>query len=176
MTQSRPSVNTAGKSYPAKHRLDFKDVYPCPICRHGEIAGLVLTDAFACNFCRHIFTADLEENTLRVEDSSQPLSWRWNGRHWQSVHREDFDLTLVIWVVGLALVVFPPTLVWFSYGSFRQVTPASYAFFPTFWTGLTLVCHLLLVGWLLAEHYQFPLYIAGKIRLRTWFEHREAKS
>jgi hypothetical protein len=137
----------------------------------------VLTDAFACNFCRHIFTADLEENTLRVEDSSQPLSWRWNGRNWQSVHREDFDLTMVIWFVGLALIVFPPTLVWFSTRSvpLNQLALGTQTFLPVLWTGLTLSVHLLLVGWLLAEHYQFPLYIASKIRLRTWAEHRVSK-
>ncbi|UFP93356.1 hypothetical protein [Gloeobacter morelensis] len=165
-------MNTGGKSLSPKHRLSYQDVYPCPICRHGEISSLVLTEAFACNFCRHIFTADLEENTLRVEDSSQPLSWRWNGRHWQSIHREDFDLTLVIWIVGLALVVFPPTLVWFSYRSL----PEPPLLFPLIWTVVTLIAHLVLVGWLLAEHYQFPLYIAGKIRLRTWMEHRESKT
>lgn len=170
-------MNTGTKSIAQKHRLSYQDVYPCPICRHGEIASLVLTDAFACNFCRHIFTTDSDENTIRVEDSSQPLSWRWNGRHWQSVHREDFDLTLVIWVVGLALIIFPPTLVWFSYRALPLNSPAlNLLFFPIAWTVLTLTSHLTLVGWLLAEHYQFPIYIAGKIRLRTWIEHREAKT
>jgi hypothetical protein len=171
------TVNPSSKSVHPKHRLDYRDVYACPICRHGEISGLVLTDAFACNFCRHIFTADLEENTLRVEDSSQPLSWRWNGRSWQSVHREDFDLTMVIWFVGLALIVFPPTLVWFSARSvpLTQIALGTQTFLPALWTGLTLSVHLILVGWLLAEHYQFPLYIASKIRLRTWAEHRVSK-
>lgn len=169
--ERRKTVNPGGKSFTPKLRLSYQEVYPCPICRHGEIAGLVLTDAFACSFCRHIFTADLEEHTLRVEDSSQPLSWRWSGRNWQPIHREDFDLTLVIWIVGLALVIFPPMLVWFSY----KAVPQPPLMFPTLWTALTLMAHLALVGWLLAEHYQFPLYIAGKIRLRTWMEHRDAK-
>lgn len=167
-------MNPAPKPLSQKHRLDYKDVYPCPICRHGEITSLVLTEAFACNFCRHIFTADMDENTVRVEDSSQPLSWRWNGRQWQSVHREDFDLTLVIWVVGLALIVFPPTLVWFTYRSWPPLP--SPTLLPMLWTAVTFTAHLFLVAWLLAEHYQFPPYISSKIHLRTWLEHREAKS
>ncbi|MBD2101799.1 hypothetical protein H6F94_13085 [Leptolyngbya sp. FACHB-261] len=156
-----------------RHLLSYEQTYTCPVCRHGQIQGLVLTDAFACNFCRHIFTANLSDNVLRVEDSSQPLQWRWTGRGWQSVQHDDVNLTLVIWTVGVALVLLPPTLVWMAYHTFPPAAGSALSFFPILWTVLTFLTHLSLVVWLLAEHYQLPLYISNRIRLRTLFSRRD---
>lgn len=153
-----------------RRSLNYQQTYQCPICRHGEIEALTLMDAFACNFCRHIFTANLKEQSIHVEDSSQPMTWRWNGRNWQAVTQTDFDLTLVIWIVAVSLVVLPPGLIWLSSHTFPPLDQSSGAWFPTFWIALTFICHFSFVAWLMAEHYQIPWYVAGKVRLRQWLE------
>ncbi len=84
---TEPAAHFNGKSSDRsgleRRSLNFHETYICPVCRHGQIAELTLMDAFACNFCRHIFTANLREQSIHVEDSSQPMTWRWNGRNWQ---------------------------------------------------------------------------------------------
>ena len=154
------------------HPLDYQGTYLCPVCRHGQISAIALMDAFACNFCRHIFTADLNHQSIRVEDSSQPLTWRWNGRTWQTLYQVDADLTAVIWFVGAALVILPPTLVWLSSHTFPPAPGSLWYWFPTVWVSLAFLSHLFFVSWLLAEHYQFAPYISSKVRLQTLFRPR----
>jgi hypothetical protein len=157
---------------PEAVRLSYEGTYICPICRHGEIANLALMDAFACNFCRHIFTANLAEQTVQVVDSSQPMSWRWNGQQWKAAYRDDLNLTVMIWFIFAALVVFPSLIVWLPSQIFTPLPGSRWAWFPLVWTGCTFVVHALLAGWLIAEHYQIPFYIAGKIWLRDRLGHR----
>lgn len=152
-----------------KAPLNFQDSYGCPVCRHGQIEPLTLMEAFACNFCRHIFTANLREQTIHVEDSSQPMTWRWTGRNWQAANQPDMDLTVVIWLVGVSLVVLPPGLIWLSSYTFP---PLDDAWFPKFWIGLTFFLHFLFVAWLMVEHYQVPLYVSLKVRIRQWLDRR----
>jgi len=47
-------------------QLNYHDTYSCPVCRHGKIAALPLMEAYACNFCQHIFTANLEQQVLKM--------------------------------------------------------------------------------------------------------------
>jgi hypothetical protein len=129
-------------------------------------------DAFACNFCRHIFTANLNEQSVQVVDSSQPMSWRWSGRGWRVAYRDDFNLTLALWLVGLAIVGLPPTIIWVSAYVFPPRADSGWVWFPVIWCGCTFLLHFLMVSWLLAEHYQFPLYISSKIRLQTLLNRR----
>ncbi|WP_287129865.1 hypothetical protein [Candidatus Cyanaurora vandensis] len=150
----------------ATQPLTYHDSYPCPVCRHGQISALLLMEAFACNFCRHIFTCVPEQGLVRVEDSAQPLTWRWAGK-WQAVPQEDLDITLVIWGVGLALVFLPPLLVFFSCWSWNNTQVAA---FILSWTLATFVVHFCLIAWMLAEHYQLAPYVASKVLLRDWFE------
>jgi hypothetical protein len=147
--------------------LNYQGVYTCPICRHGQISALTLMDAFACNFCRHIFTANLQNQSVQVVDSSQPMSWRWNGRTWQVAYRDDFNLTLVIWLVAVVLVALPTGIVWLSAHTFPPLPGSPWSWFPVVWMGCTFLVHFFLVAWLMAEHYQLPIYVSGKIRLRT---------
>lgn len=147
--------------------LNYQETYICPVCRHGSITALTLMDAFACDFCRHIFTADLRNQSVRVEDSSQPMTWRWNGRTWKTTHQVDADLTIIIWLVGSALVILPPGLIWLSSHTFPPLESSGWSWFPSIWVGLTFFLHFFFVSWLLVEHYQLPLYVACKIRLRT---------
>jgi hypothetical protein len=144
------------------------DSYTCPICRCGQITNLMLMDAFACNFCRHIFTANLEAQTIRVEDSSQPMTWRWNGRNWQVARLIDHSLSALIWTIGGFLIIFPSSLVGLSAYFFPPLEGSAWASFPLVWLGLTVTSHFLMVAWLLLEHYQVPIYVSGKIRLQDW--------
>lgn len=157
---------------PGSRELSFQSTYLCPVCRHGHITAMTLMDAFSCDFCRHIFTTNLVEQTVQVVDSSQPMSWRWTGRNWRVAYRDEFDLTVVIWVVGLLLVALPSTIVWLATYTFPPLPNSKWAWFPMIWVGCTFFIHFSMVIWLLAEHYQLPFYVAGKIRLRHLFDRR----
>ena len=148
--------------------LSHGETYACPICRCGQIANLSLMDAFACNFCRHIFTANIEAQTIRVEDSSQPMVWLWNGRSWRVARLIDHSLSALIWAIAAVLVILPSALVGLSAYFFPPLEGSAWASFPLVWLGLTFTSHFLMVSWLLLEHYQIPLYVSGKIRLQDW--------
>jgi len=149
-----------------RRSLNYEETYLCPVCRHGQISALALMDAFACNFCRHIFTADLLDQSVRVEDSSQPMTWRWNGVTWQGLRQVDMDLSIVIWLVGTVLVVLPPSLIWLSSHTFPPMEGSDWYWFPTVWVSLAFLLHFTLVAWLIVEHYQVPFYVACKVRLQ----------
>lgn len=133
---------------------------------------MVLMDAFACGFCRHVFTANLQEQTLRVEDSSQPMTWHWTGRSWQIVNQVDFDLSILLWALGSTLVILPTLLVWLSSYLFPPLQGSPLSWFPTFWITLAFVSHFSLVTWVLLEHYQPPLYVSCKVMLQDWRDRR----
>jgi len=151
--------------------LSYGGTYTCPICRHGQISALVLMEAFACNFCHHIFTANLERQSLHTADSSQPLAWQWTGQGWRVAHQSSMDLNWAVWLMAVALVILPALLVGLTTYLFPPPESESWRF-PLIWTGLTLVLHSLLVGWMLGEYHQIPLYIGLKVRLNhlaAWF-------
>jgi hypothetical protein len=165
-------VKPLPKSTTENRTLDYQGTYICPVCRHGQISGLTLMDAFACNFCRHIFTANLHNQSVQVVDSSQPMSWRWTGQNWQVAYRDDGNLTAFIWLVGSAMVVLPAAIVWLATYTFPPLPGSPWDWFPRVWVGCTFLVHLFMVTWLMAEHYQFPIYVSGKVRLRSLFNHR----
>lgn len=174
-TPSKPSPETAllsnaktSSGLSESNSLHYQGSYVCPVCRHGQISTLTLMDAFACNFCRHIFTANLQNQSVQVVDSSHPMTWRWNGRGWKAAYHDDPNLTMVVWVVGAVLVFLPAAIVWLISYIFPPLSGSSWDWFPRVWLGFTFGVHLLMVTWLLAEHYQLPLYIASRIRVRTW--------
>ena len=148
----------------ATNSLSYQGVYSCPVCRRGEISAMPLMEAFACDFCRHIFTANLEKQVLKMADSSLPLSWYWNGRSWQGAHRAGAQLGWGIWVAALAFVLFPPMLVGIGAYIFPPLPGSRLSWLPAFWTGLTFFSHLACVGWLVVESYQFPVFAF----LRVW--------
>ena len=149
--------------------LDLNDTYLCPMCRHGELSALALMEAYSCNFCRHIFTANLREQTLQVADSSQRLAWRWDGRQWRSARQGPWDTTILLFGVGITLTVLPTALVLLSGYMFPPLPGSRGAWLPLAWAGLTFCFHLGLVAWLVAEHCQFPLYVTSKVRLQQYF-------
>ena len=147
--------------------LNYHDTYNCPVCRYGEISLLTLTESFACNFCRHIFTTNLQEQLLVMADSSRPLAWRWTGKNWKIAHQRDYELNLVIWLLGIFLVIFPTLLVGISAYIFPPEEGSYGSWLPKAWLGLTFFAHLAFVLSLLAENYQLPFYTFLKMRLRS---------
>ncbi len=152
-----------------RRRLEMDGSYICPVCRHGHLEAIVLMDAYSCHFCRHIFTVDLVEQTVRVEDSAQPASWRWTGIKWQAANRADVDLTIAVWVLSAIITILPPTLIWLSSHTFPPLEGSGWSWFPTVWITLSFSIHFLMVAWLLVEHYQLPVYVALKVRLGNLF-------
>jgi hypothetical protein len=146
--------------------------YECPICRHGTLSGLALMDAYACNFCRHIFTANLSEQILRVEDSATPMAWRWSGKRWRSVQSMNEDLTLLVWIGCFAVMTLPPAIVWVPAQIFPPLEGSQGAWFPDVWFVAIVVAHLVIGSWLLAEHYQWRPYITTRDRLQRRFPER----
>lgn len=139
--------------------LSFDNVYSCPLCRHGEIAAMPLMEAFACNFCRHIFTIDLATKSLKLADSSSPISWYWSGKDWIGANRNGIQLGWGVALGAIALVLLPTSLVAFSAFLFPPTPGSRLAWLPKFWIGLTFFSHFWFVGSLVAEYYQFPIFV-----------------
>ncbi|MGB3200620.1 MAG: hypothetical protein WBA99_06950 [Nodosilinea sp.] len=147
-------------------RLDSADTYDCPVCRHGQMQPMALMDAYACSFCRHIFDVNLDQQTVHVVDSVQPMGWRWQGWRWQPLYQSRSDITLTLWLVGLALVIFPAGIVALGGYVFPPLDASTSINWSLVWAVGTLFAHGTMVGWLVAEHYQFPFYVMTKIRLQ----------
>ncbi|MDJ0714469.1 MAG: hypothetical protein QNJ54_09640 [Prochloraceae cyanobacterium] len=158
---------TSSKNF--KKNLTYSDVYNCPVCRHGEISAIPLMEAFACNFCRHIFTANLEKQLLKMADSQIPLTWRWDGQNWRGMQRQGFEVGWFYWIAGMAFVMIPPTIVGVGAYLFPPLPSDPLFWFPFVWTPLTFLCHLACLLWLVVEYYQFPvLMYLGAITQRLW--------
>jgi hypothetical protein len=140
--------------------------YDCPICRTGQIQPMVLMDAYACNFCRHIFGVDEKRQVVQVMDSVHANSWRWKGKSWQTIYPQNRELSLTIWLAAVAIALIPSLLVWLP----MQIFPSGLedAWFPKLWLGLTVSLHGLISAWLLLEHYQLQNYVSLKIRWQDW--------
>jgi hypothetical protein len=143
--------------------LNYHQVYRCPVCRHGEIANLILMEAFSCNFCQHIFTANIEQQILRIADSQLALAWHWTGEKWESIKQDKIELDWVYWLAGVIFVLLPTTLIALAIYFFPPLPGSTLAWFPFFWLILTFLAHFLGLICLIIEYYQFPLsqYIAA---------------
>ncbi|QEQ01498.1 hypothetical protein FFX45_09000 [Thermosynechococcus sp. CL-1] len=131
---------------PLPKPLERHGIYPCPICRHGQIVPMVLMETHACNFCRHIFTLDPERQTARLEDGAIAFRWQWTGTGWRSLHRPSSQVTVVGLVLAILLIILPPTLIGLAYALFPPLEAGVWRWFPLLWTGLTLAAHALLFG------------------------------
>ncbi len=131
-----------------------------------------MVDAFSCGFCRHIFTVDNLQH-LRLEDTAQPLQWRWTGDRWVSARSVTTEESLLlIWGLGLAFVLVPTALVWLANHTFPAL-PSQDGSSPSFsllWTGLTFLSHGLIVAWFCLEYYQIPIYLMLKLYARRIFQ------
>lgn len=150
----------------AERPLNLDEAFPCPICREGTIEAIVLTEAFACECCRHILSANLSEQQVQVVDSSQPLTWLWNGQRWRLVRRENAqEISTLVLLSAALLIVIPASVVWLAGELFPPLTPTTGIPFSRLWAMITLGAHLSFVLWLVGEYYQIPLYLAAKIRI-----------
>jgi hypothetical protein len=170
MTNSRESKHSERQIL--RQPLSFADCYPCPVCRYGQIEGLLMVDAFSCGFCRHIFTVDHLQQ-LRLEDTAQPLQWRWTGDRWVSARSVATEESLLlIWGLGIAFVLIPTALVWLANHTFPALPSqdGSSLSFSVLWTGLTFVSHGSIVAWFCLEYYQIPVYLMLKLYARQLFQ------
>jgi hypothetical protein len=125
-------------------------------------------DAFACDFCRHIFEINPQQQTIQVVDSTQPLLWHWNGRKWKSRHDLDESLTIFLWMISGFLTLVPASIIAISAYVFPPLPNSQWIWLPFAWAAATFLAHLFMVGWLMAEHYQLPFYVLSKLRIRRW--------
>ncbi len=149
--------------------LNYDGSYPCPVCRHGQITTLALMDVFGCSYCRHVFTANLQDQVLQMADSPQPLLWSWTGQTWRSRPPQDQSLSVLLWMLGAIAVILPTSLVSLAYYIFPPLPDAPLSWVPLVWIGLTFGVHSVMVGWLAVEYYQPPLYVFLRYGLtRFW--------
>ncbi|MEM8503298.1 MAG: hypothetical protein AAF716_09120 [Cyanobacteria bacterium P01_D01_bin.1] len=160
------SVNSAPSS---PTPLSYGLTYRCPACGSGEISAIAMMDVFACNFCRHMFTANLETQSVQLADTVRSRVWHWNGRRWRTAQQRDTAAALV-WGFSAVITVVPATLIALSNYIFPPLEASN---FPLMWIELTLVAHGVIACWLLAEYHHWPWYISSRIRLKhlreRWF-------
>ncbi len=141
--------------------LSYGGTYRCPACASGDLNAIALMDVFACDFCRHIFSANLENQSVHLADSLQPMAWQWNGWRWRTAQQSDTTAG-VIWAFTLGLTLAPVVIIALSNYVFPPLDSTG---FPRLWTALTLGSHSTISVWLLAEYYRWPWYISSRIRL-----------
>jgi len=153
----------------ARKPLNFQDSYPCPVCRNGALQGMVMMDAWSCSFCRHIFSANLAEQVLRLEDTVPKTAWRWQGDRWASLHSTRGDLSILVWFTSVFLLVIPSGLIWLGAYVFPPMGGLTWNSFSIVWGEITFSVHFLIAAWLLVEHYQLPSYVAARIAIDRWW-------
>ncbi|WP_448574247.1 hypothetical protein [Trichothermofontia sp.] len=153
-----------GPAAPPPPQLRYDGHYRCPVCYYGELTGMTLMESFGCSFCRHIFTADLQTQVLRLADGSQALTWRWDGKRWRTSRTANPHLGLALVSLGTALVVLPTVLVTLAVYLFPPLPDTPGAWIPRAWIGLTGLSHLAMVLWLAGESGPFPLYRALRVQ------------
>lgn len=144
-------------------------IYPCPVCRHGEITAMPLMDAFACNFCQHIFTTNFDKQVLKMVDSQLPLSWYWNGKNWKGIQREGAEFGWGYVVAGTIFVFFPTSIIALGAYLFPPLPNSPLSWLPLAWIVLTFLSHLFCLVWLVIEYYQFPIFLYVRAIKRRFF-------
>ncbi|MEO1622728.1 MAG: hypothetical protein AAFU53_17050 [Cyanobacteria bacterium J06632_3] len=144
--------------------LTMDGSYSCPACGSGEVNAIALMDVFACSFCRHLFTVNLQTQSLQMADSLQPMAWKWTGWRWRAAHQSETSAALV-WAFSAVLSCLPVVLISLSNYIFP---PTGGLRFVLIWIGLTWISHSLMSFWLLAEFHRWPWYISARIRLQRW--------
>lgn len=140
--------------------LNYQGMYSCPVCRRGQISAMTLMDAFGCDVCHHIFTANLQRQSVRVVDTSPALSWRWDGRKWKPSHRADVELSPWVWLAAIAFVMLPTVIIGTAGYIFPPLPGSSWQWFPLVWMAIAFLAHLSGVVWLVLEYYEVPSLMA----------------
>ncbi|MFK8182359.1 MAG: hypothetical protein AB8B99_03230 [Phormidesmis sp.] len=145
-------------------RLTYEESYRCPACGSGDLRAIALMDAFGCSFCQQMFTANLNTQSVHLEGGVQPMAWKWDGWKWRSAHQSE-TAEVFIWGFSSALAMTPVSLIILGNYIFPPLEGSS---FPVVWSLLTLACHGLMAGLLLAEYHRWPWYISSQIRFQRW--------
>lgn len=149
------------------YSLNYDHDYHCPVCRRGRITNLALMEAFACNFCQHLFTVDLKRQLLTSVDTQFPITWQWHQNNWTRVNPEGITIGWAYLILGGLWIILPTAIVGLASYFFPPLPGSSLTWFPVFWTVLTFVSHLICFAWLLLEYYQFPVIIYLRSLLRS---------
>jgi hypothetical protein len=166
---TNPEDRINRKSLPGPIPLSYHGAYRCPVCRYGELSNLAMMDAFGCNFCSRIFTANLDQNAISLADSLPPITWHWNGRQWQGLPRAGVEFGWEIGIAAIAIITLPTLLVGLGAYIFPPIPGSSLSWVPAFWTVATFFGHLTIVLWLMVEYYQFPVLLFLKAwQRRLW--------
>ncbi len=172
MLDPSPSQSADSMQCTVANVLRYENCYPCPFCRQGQLSGLYLMDAFACNLCDRIFSANLSKQMLQLETGvgPKPKRWYWAGQHWQSERQRAAGLTHPLWglkLCSIAMVLLPTALIGIP-GYMFPPLPNAEINFPAMWATLTALSHLTMVLWLWLEFYQIPLWVMLRVRIQRW--------
>ncbi|ELR97537.1 hypothetical protein [Gloeocapsa sp. PCC 73106] len=154
---------------PPSHSLSYNHDYHCPLCRRGRITNLSMMEAFSCNFCEHLFTADLDRQLLTAVDTQLPLTWQWNRTNWTRINPEGVKIGWSYLILGILWVILPTAIVGFASYLFPPLPGSGLSWFPLFWTIVTFLSHFICLIWLLLEYYQFPVRLYLQAVLRSSF-------
>ena len=147
------------KTIDLSDRFEPLGEYPCPVCRHGKIARMTLMEAFACDFCQHIFTTNFEKQLLKMADSQLPLTWYWSGKNWKGIQREGAEIGWSYLLVGFAFVALPTGIISLGTYLFPPLPESPLSWLPLFWAILTFIAHLSCLILLVVEYYQLPIML-----------------
>ncbi len=142
--------------------LNYGSTYRCPACASGDLNAIALMDVFACDFCRHMFTANLDLQSVQLADTVRSRIWHWNGWRWRTEQQRD-TAAILVWAFSTGLTIVPVALIALSNYIFPPLEASG---FPLMWIELTLIAHGAMSGWLLAEYHHWPWYISSQIRLK----------
>lgn len=87
-------------------KIDLSSEYPCPCRCSGHLSQIMLTEAFGCDHCHHIFIVQDNYQQLQQISGASPYkrAWRWNGRRWLPIHSRWGELFLPI-MLGITIVL-----------------------------------------------------------------------
>lgn len=140
----------------------------CPLCGQGTLNQLTLMDVWGCQFCRHLFEWNPDQQILKVLDLSPTIRWWWNGQFWQRGQHPVLPLTPGLVCGAIALATLPSLLLGIANYIFPPLPGSPLAWFPIAWQALALVSHSTCIGWVMAESYQFSPYL----RFKIWLQQR----
>ncbi len=137
--------------------LNYRGVYPCPVCRVGKISNMPLMEAMYCDFCQEIFTVNLELQQIKMLSRQPPLLWHWTGSNWTQAQLESVDLGWGYGIAAIMFVLIPTFLISIGAFYFPPDPNIPLSWIPYIWTMLTFLLHLAIIIWLLIEVYQIPV-------------------
>lgn len=142
--------------------VDYQGIYPCPLCRVGNISNMTLMEAMSCDFCKQIFTVDLEKQELVMPSRQPPLRWYWDGMNWKQPRLEGVELGWGYILGAFGFIAVPTTLMGIVAYCLPPQPHQPFTWVPYIWAILTFLSHSSIIIWLFVEIYQIP--VASYIR------------